>query len=408
MDRLEGDVNDEEEMSEKSEFRSRSLEEKQQSAESKSFLSSETEAIGENESLADMDDNENDGDNEESDDSLECSNEFDNDADRSESWRSTLPVRQRGPVPDLPETVTKLETLHGSKVYVVGTAHFSVESQEDVAKTIQATQPDIVVVELCKGRVNILRLDEETILEEAKNMNLEKIRSTIKQNGFVHGIMYLFLLSMSAHLTKQLGMAPGGELRRAFSEARRVPGCLVHLGDRPIQVTLHRALAELSIWQKVCLAWCLITSKDPISKEDVERCKNRDLLEEMLAEMTGKFPVFSRVFVKERDIYLTHSLQLAASPIPCSNSDTGFIPAVVVGVVGIGHVPGIVENWGKIREEDIPPLLRISKSSMSNRVIKCTFKASMCCFLAWGCYKILARPVVTGFVSKLLPSRWPK
>lgn len=35
---------------------------------------------------------------------------------------------------DLPETVTVLETNHGSKVFVVGTAHFSKESQEDVAK----------------------------------------------------------------------------------------------------------------------------------------------------------------------------------------------------------------------------------------------------------------------------------
>lgn len=27
--------------------------------------------------------------------------------------------------------------------------------------------------------------------------------------------MYLLLLSMSAHLTKELGMAPGGEFRRS-------------------------------------------------------------------------------------------------------------------------------------------------------------------------------------------------
>ena len=36
--------------------------------------------------------------------------------------------------PDLPSTVTKLETEDGCKVYIVGTAHFSKESQEDVTK----------------------------------------------------------------------------------------------------------------------------------------------------------------------------------------------------------------------------------------------------------------------------------
>ena len=43
------------------------------------------------------------------------------------------------------------------------------------------TQPDIVVVELCKSRINILSLDEETLLREAKNINLEKIRTAIRQ-----------------------------------------------------------------------------------------------------------------------------------------------------------------------------------------------------------------------------------
>jgi hypothetical protein len=34
----------------------------------------------------------------------------------------------------LPQTVSLLTTPDGGKVYVVGTAHFSMESQEDVAK----------------------------------------------------------------------------------------------------------------------------------------------------------------------------------------------------------------------------------------------------------------------------------
>ncbi len=40
--------------------------------------------------------------------------------------------------------------VSGAKVYLVGTAHFSKESCEDVSLVIQAVQPDIVMVELCK------------------------------------------------------------------------------------------------------------------------------------------------------------------------------------------------------------------------------------------------------------------
>lgn len=61
------------------------------------------------------------------------------------------------------------------------------------------------------------------------------------------------------------------------------------------------------------------------SKEEVERCKQKDLLEEMLHEMTGEFPALSRVFVSERDIFLANSLRLAARPVRDSRSSSGLI-----------------------------------------------------------------------------------
>ncbi|XP_071082471.1 traB domain-containing protein-like isoform X2 [Haliotis cracherodii] len=288
----------------------------------------------------------------------------------------SFPMRRRDSNPDLPDTVTTLETLDGSKVYVVGTAHFSLESQEDVSKVIRSTQPDFVMVELCKSRINILELDEATLLEEAKNINMEKIRMAIKQSGMIQGVMHLLLLSMSAHLTKELGMAPGGEFRRAFQESRRVPGCRLQLGDRPIQITLKRALAALSLWQKIRLA----------CKEDVEKCKQRDLLEQMLREMTGEFPALSRVFVEERDLYLAHSLKMAARPIQCPQVPEGYIPSVVVGVVGIGHVPGIVANWSK--EHNIQEILIVPEASVVGRVIRWSVRASVLGLLTYGCYRL--------------------
>ena len=42
-------------------------------------------------------------------------------------------------------------------------------------------QPDAVLVELCKSRVDILKYDEEFLLREAKNIDLEKLKLAIKQ-----------------------------------------------------------------------------------------------------------------------------------------------------------------------------------------------------------------------------------
>lgn len=295
--------------------------------------------------------------------------------------------RIRDPNPLLPETVTCLDTEWGSKVYLVGTAHFSEESQRDVMQTIHNTQPDVVMVELCNSRINILQLDEATLLEEAQNINMEKIRLSIKQSGVVQGIMHLLFLSMSAHLTKELGMAPGGEFRAAFREARRIPGCRLQLGDRPINITLRRALSSLSVWQKLRLAWYLITSKDPISKEDVEKCKQKDLLEEMLKEMTGEFPALSKVFVQERDTFLANSLKLASQPIEHPDAPNGYIPTVVVGVVGIGHVPGIVLNW-KNQQYDIKDIMMIPEGSWLGSVFRLGVKLSLLGLLSFACFKM--------------------
>ncbi|XP_066284585.1 traB domain-containing protein-like isoform X2 [Branchiostoma lanceolatum] len=338
------------------------------------------------EHAAELGSNEEDGDDDDDDldlDDDEGDGDYDTDVEDNEEEEAPV-LRQRKPVINLPETVTTLDTEDGGKVYVIGTAHFSEESQLDVIKTIETVQPDVVLVELCKSRVNILQLDEKTLLEEAKNINIGKVKAAIKQSGLVTGLMQILLLHMSAHITEQLGMAPGGEFRTAFRQAQQVPSCKVHLGDRPIQITLQRAIAALSAWQKIRLAWYMIMSKEPISKEEVEKCKQRDLLEEMLAEMTGEFPALSRVFVTERDQYLANSLRLAARPVPSLDAQ-GVVPAVVVGVVGMGHVPGIVENWGKI--VDIQRLLSVPQTSRTQVILRWTVKLGLLGLLGYGCWR---------------------
>lgn len=44
----------------------------------------------------------------------------------------------------------------------------------------------------------------------------------------------------------------------------------------------------------------------------MEKCKQKDLLEQMMAEMIGEFPDLHRTIVSERDIYLTYMLKQAA------------------------------------------------------------------------------------------------
>ena len=293
---------------------------------------------------------------------------------------------------NLPETVTLLKNPHtGVKVYLVGTAHFSKESQDDVIKVIRTVQPQVIVLELCDARTSVLCLDEATILEEAKNIDFEKIRTTIKTNGVYQGVMYLLLLNMSAHITKEIGMAPGGEFRVAYKEAGNLPSCSIHLGDRPIQITIQRALARLSWFQTIKLGWHLLTNKDPISKEEIEKCKRRDMLEQLLADMAGEYPALGKVVVDERDIYLTHSLQMASGP-RLHKISRDEEPPCVVGVVGLGHSVGINRLWSVDQYPFLADILTVPPPSLSSKIIKFTLKVSLLTVGGFVVYRFVPMP----------------
>ncbi|XP_067203496.1 traB domain-containing protein isoform X2 [Linepithema humile] len=321
-------------------------------------------------------------------------------------------IREYDPTIDqrLPETVTLLTAPEGGKLYLVGTAHFSVESQNDVSKIIQAVQPHVVVVELCRARIGIMQLDEEVMYRYAKNIDYKTIMDTIKKEGLYNGLLHILLLRMAARVASQLGMPPGGEFRRAFEEVKKVPNCIVHLADRPINITIQRAIRSLSWWQTIKLGWHLSMMNDPITQEDVELCKQRSMLDEMIASMKEEFPVLGEVFVKERDIYLTNSLQLAC--LPCGPANRLLVEPRVVGIVGLGHVSGIVENWGKVKPGDIPPIMRVPPPSLSGKILKFTVKASILGAVIYVGYKVVAVPATIAFhsikssVEGLLQSFW--
>lgn len=188
--------------------------------------------------------------------------------------------------------------------------------------------------------------------------------------------------------SKALGMAPGGEFRRAFQEVRQLPDCLVYLGDRPIRITLLRTLRAMSFWQALKLSWSL-ASKETVSAEEVEECKQHDLLEKIMQRMTGDFPAFADVFVKERDQVLCHSLQLAAVRRTMNDNPLKTRPVRVVGVVGIAHTKGIANWWGKVNAEMLSDLMEIPKDGYRLRTTKFIFKYGFLSLLVYGAFKII-------------------
>ncbi|KAJ0179805.1 hypothetical protein K1T71_004396 [Dendrolimus kikuchii] len=250
----------------------------------------------------------------------------------------------------LPKAAILLQNDKQATVVLLGTVHFSKKSIEDVSEIVQVLNPNAILVELCRQRVSLLELDDKKFLEDAKNFDASKLKEAVKGQNFVSGMLHAMLLKTYADIAKELGVAPGGEFRRAYHEMKKIPGCKLFLGDRPIQITIARAFQSLSVYELGQVLYHLTTSNPkPLDKQELERYKDKDFVQAQFEEITRDVPAFKKifhVFVDERDKCLAYSLQECVLDNPR-----------VLAVVGMGHVDGIMKYYGKMKQEDIVPLL---------------------------------------------------
>ncbi|XP_061710099.1 traB domain-containing protein-like isoform X1 [Cydia pomonella] len=256
----------------------------------------------------------------------------------------------------LPSAATLLQNDEKGTVVLLGTVHFSKNSVEDVSEIVKVLNPNGILVELCRQRVSLLELDEKKFIEDAKKFDAAKMKQAMKGQNVVSGMLHGMLLKTYADIAKELGVAPGGEFRRAYHEMQKIPGCKLYLGDRPIQITIARAFQSLSVFELGQVLYHLTSSSQskPLDKHALEKYKDKDFVAAQFEEITRDVPAFKKifhVFVDERDRCLAYSLQECVRNVTKNPR--------VLAVVGMGHVDGIIKYYGHMRQEDIIPLLRI-------------------------------------------------
>ena len=227
----------------------------------------------------------------------------------------------------------KSDTLHyleygDKKVVVIGTAHVSRESAQEVEDTIQEEKPDTVCIELCPSRYQSIRQKERWQQTDIVKVIKEKKTFLLLSN--------LLLASFQKRIAKKLDIDPGAEMIKAIETAEAV-GAEIHLADRDIRTTLSRTWRAMGLWSKIKLMFQLILSLgevEDIKEEDIEKMKQEDVLESLLAEVGKSLPVLKDILIDERDQYLADKIRNAPGN-------------KIVAVVGAGHVPGIKKYWNK-------------------------------------------------------------
>ena len=224
------------------------------------------------------------------------------------------------------DTITRI-SLDSRRIVLVGTAHVSAESMEEVKRSIEEEAPDHLCVEMDRMRLKNL--------EENRRWSGTNLKEVIRRRQGFMLMANLALASFQRRIGADTGVPPGAEMHSAVNMARErnIP---FTCADRSIQITLTRAWRKSGFWTKLKLISSLtasVISNESVSPEEIEGLKESDAMQSMMQELADYLPSVKGVLIDERDRYLAANI-------------LGAPGRTVLAVVGAAHVPGIVERIG--------------------------------------------------------------
>src|SRR6056297_3083942 len=155
------------------------------------------------------------------------------------------------PTPDAPG-----DPSGEGSVTVLGTAHVSQDSVEEVERTIDEERPDVVAVELDEGRYRQMKGETPDDMDPG---------DLLEGNTVFQFLAYWMLSYVQARLGDRFDIEPGADMMAAVDSAEDL-GLGVALVDRDIQTTIQRFWARLSGLEKLKLLGGLLTgAADPVT-----------------------------------------------------------------------------------------------------------------------------------------------
>lgn len=301
------------------------------------------------------------------------------------------------------ETVETIRSSCGTRtVTLVGTAHLSQASNEQVERIIATIKPDAVMVELDVSRLERIGYDdvddlgyasvvtvddvaarlreEQLLLKKKTNTSWIDLPGRFATNLFLDAFTAVarqFLTGMYDNMAEKMenDAGPGGEFRTAIEAGQTHGAKLLILGDRASESTIRRG-AELAVESGDPFG--VLNRLNEVNRREIDALEDRvrnelqrrtngsddddgdevrvvdnaevtvAMMETMKSDTTFRtrlfekleqeVPVFTEAFLRERDYIMSESIIRETR-----KEDI----ATVVGVVGLAHVPGIKKKLQK-------------------------------------------------------------
>lgn len=230
------------------------------------------------------------------------------------------------------DTVTRIGFKNGTSLTLIGTAHVSERSVDEVKSVIQSVNTDSICIELDIDRWNKINSKDDSF----SSLDLA---SVIKNGQTFLVLANLILSSFQKKLNLNKNNTVGEEIVSAgrYAVDNNIP---LTFADRSITTTLRRAWRTSGFITRMKLLSSLIAAafdKSEISEKELEDLKKSSNIEVMLQGVADELPEIKKALIDERDMYL-------AGKIYASSGNNK------VAVVGAGHVSGLIKALFSIEE----------------------------------------------------------
>lgn len=247
---------------------------------------------------------------------------------------------------------TRTSVINKQPILLLGTAHVSKESVEDVEKAIQSGLFTDIAVELCPGRLQNIEQKQRW-----ENLNLVQVFKEKK-----HYLLFssMLLASFQQKIGKETGVKPGAELAAAVNMARE-QNLNLYTVDRDIKVTLKRAWQSTSAFSRSMLISEMMASLLPsknVTSEEIEALKSEDVLDQMLKDLPPRYDQIREIIINERDQYMAQSIKDLKPAGP------------LLVVMGAGHLGGLFESLESTKQFDLSSLTYLKPGSKLKFILK--------------------------------------
>src|SRR3989338_1237239 len=213
---------------------------------------------------------------------------------------------------------------------IIGTSHIAKQSIEEIKKTVEEFQPEIMAVELDLKRARAL-------MQQQKNKISFRDMAKIGVKGYAFVVIGQYI---QQKLGKMVGVAPGSEMKTAL-EIANIKKLQIAFIDQPINITLKNFSKELTWKEKgrfaLDLAKGVLFPKKQMKKYgmedfDLRKVPEQQAIAKIVSHVKKQYPSIYKTIIADRDKYMVKQLVKIMRKNPEKK---------ILAVVGAGHQEGM-------------------------------------------------------------------